>query len=145
MGFYRSRPEPLAKRVIAWCLLFSFFFQCAPVAAWALPVPEPTDPQPTNVRDLLPQGLPSEVMPRLPNPLAEIQDRDDAYSPELAQLPEPSTTPTPTPSATPEPSVTPSPTVTPTPTETPMSEADNPEPSSSPTAQPDPEPSLSSF
>lgn len=125
MEVYRSRPEPLVKRVIAWFLLFSFFLQCAPVAAWALPAPPP--PQPTDVRELLPQGLPAGVMPHLPNPLAEIQDRDAVSPPELAQLPESEPTATP--------SDTPSPTVTPTPAD--------PEPSSSPTAQPDPEPSPS--
>ena len=40
--FRRRRycPEPLFKRVMAWLLLFSFFLQCAPVAAWALPLPD---------------------------------------------------------------------------------------------------------
>ncbi|MFN8611661.1 MAG: RHS repeat-associated core domain-containing protein [Vulcanimicrobiota bacterium] len=36
----RYGPEPPLKRFIACLLLLSFFLQCAPVAAWAIPLPE---------------------------------------------------------------------------------------------------------
>ena len=150
MEFYRSRPEPLSKRVMAWFLLFSLFLQCVPAAAWALPAPPP--PRPTDVRDLLPKGLPSEVMPHLPNPLTEIIDREDGRFPELAELPEleptatptaePSVTPTPGATTTPTPSPTATETPTPTPSETPMPESETPAPPSSPPAEPEPGPSL---
>ena len=61
-------------------------------------------------------------MPRLPNPLAEIVDREDGNAPEVAQLPEPQ----------------------PTPSESPTPEAESPEPEPSPSSTPapaeDPEP-----
>lgn len=89
----RYGPEPLPKRIIAWILLFSFFLQCAPVAAWALPFPaEASTPSPMSPQDLIPGGLPVDVAPKLPGVRSNSLLEPDY----LADVPE--ATPTPQPS-----------------------------------------------
>lgn len=101
-GTFPYRPEPLGKRVIAWFLLFSFFLQCAPVAAWALPDPQPVHLRQTPLSELIPRGMPAGVAPRLPNPLAGIPDlpQQDMLA---ADFPDPESVPTPEATQSPQP------------------------------------------
>lgn len=102
----RYVPEPLLKRVIAWMLLFSFFLQCAPVAAWALPLPEEqaetsiwdsarndeAEPAPNSTRKVFPV-TPENLRARAARKVAEESPAENATSsarPELEEEQAPS-------------------------------------------------------